>query len=461
VITELRIQRFKSWRDTGPIRMAPLTGFFGPNSTGKTAILHFLLMLKQTVETNDRKRVLHLGDEHTDVDLGTSHDIAHRHELPTTLEYAIGWELPYWIGIRRAEYEYEEACSLNNLRFDAAIAIHPDRIYVENFNYRYYEDFHREDLRRIGMQRTDEYSCYELILDGIEPCRKRMLQTPPGHADEVFFPIKGYGFPQLFINQARDDINLSDIVALYESLFREIHYLGPLRDEPRRIYRWSGETPQSVGKHGELAVPALLSRQTPDFYRGEDTPETIGQIVAGWLRELGLIHSFTVRPIAEHRQEYEVYVQMTAGAPEVLLTEVGSGIAQILPVLVLCYYAKTGSTIILEHPELHLHPLAQTGLADVLIDVIQNRGVQIILESHSEHLLLRLQRRIAEEQLAPNDAALYFCELDEAGDSRLTPLTLNEFGSITNWPPKFFGDEFAELQAMGEAEMRRKMKASA
>lgn len=457
MITELRMQRFKSWPDTGPIRMAPLTGFFGPNSTGKTAILHFLLMLKQTVETNDRKRVLHLGDEHTDVDLGTSHDIAHRHELPTTLEYSIAWEFPDWMAIYRKE---SQTFSANNLRFDAAIAIRQEHMYIEHFNY-HIQDNLLENYHP-GMQRTDEYSCYELILDGIEPCRKRMLQTPPGHADEVFFPIKGYGFPQLFINQARDDINLSDIVALYEYLFREIHYLGPLRDEPRRIYRWSGETPQSVGKHGELAVPALLSRQTPDFYRGEDNPpQTIGEIVAGWLRELGLIHSFTVRPIAEHRQEYEVRVQLTSGAPEVLLTEVGSGIAQILPVLVLCYYADTGSTIILEHPELHLHPLAQTGLADVLIDVIQNRGVQIILESHSEHLLLRLQRRIAEEQLSPNDAALYFCELDEAGDSRLTPLTLNEFGSITNWPPKFFGDEFAELQAMGEAEMRRKMKASA
>ena len=68
----------------------------------------------------------------------------------------------------------------------------------------------------------------------------------------------------------------------------------------------------------------------------------------------------------------------------------GIGVSQVLPVLVLCYYVPEGSTIILEQPELHLHPSVQAGLADVFIDVIKHRNVQILLESHSEHLLRRL-----------------------------------------------------------------------
>ena len=67
-------------------------------------------------------------------------------------------------------------------------------------------------------------------------------------------------------------------------------------------------------------------------------------------------------------------------------------------VLAQCYYAPEGSILILEQPEAHLHPKAQSELADVLIDVVKNRNIQIILESHSEHLLLRLMRRIAEEE---------------------------------------------------------------
>ena len=58
MITRLRMQNFKSWRDTGELEIAPLTGLFGTNSSGKTSILQMLLMLKQTVESPDRKQVL-------------------------------------------------------------------------------------------------------------------------------------------------------------------------------------------------------------------------------------------------------------------------------------------------------------------------------------------------------------------------------------------------------------------
>ena len=70
-----------------------------------------------------------------------------------------------------------------------------------------------------------------------------------------------------------------------------------------------------------------------------------------------------------------------------------------------------GSILILEQPEAHLHPKVQSELADVLIDVVKNRKVQIILESHSENLLLRLMRRIAEEKMLADDTALYFCQI--------------------------------------------------
>ena len=122
----------------------------------------------------------------------------------------------------------------------------------------------------------------------------------------------------------------------------------------------------------------------------------------------------------------------------------GIGVSQVLPVLVLCYYVPEGSTIILEQPELHLHPAAQARLADVLIDVIKNRNIQILLESHSEHLLRRLQRRIAEEVICPDDTALYFCEMRD-GESKLRKLKVDMFGEIENWPEDFFGDLLGEL----------------
>ena len=130
--------------------------------------------------------------------------------------------------------------------------------------------------------------------------------------------------------------------------------------------------------------------------------------------------------------------------------------SQILPALVLCFYAPEGSTVILEQPEIHLHPLAQAGLADALIDAYQKRGVQIIVESHSEHLLRRLQRRISEGTISQNHVGMYFCSQDSGGASQIDRLELDKFGNIANWPENFFGDQFGEIAAMSEAAMKRR-----
>jgi len=93
MITEMRAQKFKSWLDTGPMRLAPITGLFGTNSSGKTSLLQLLLMLKQTVDSSDRQRVLNTGDDRTYVDLGTFYDIIHAHEIPGALSLSIAWGL--------------------------------------------------------------------------------------------------------------------------------------------------------------------------------------------------------------------------------------------------------------------------------------------------------------------------------------------------------------------------------
>ena len=100
---------------------------------------------------------------------------------------------------------------------------------------------------------------------------------------------------------------------------------------------------------------------------------------------------------------------------------------------------------------MRFHPLAQAALADVIIQAATHRKVQVILESHSEHLLLRLQRRIAEQAVSADDVKLYFCDAPR-GVSTLTPLELDLFGNIRNWPDKFMGDAFGET---AQAELAR------
>jgi predicted ATPase len=138
----------------------------------------------------------------------------------------------------------------------------------------------------------------------------------------------------------------------------------------------------------------------------------------------------------------------------VLLTDVGFGVSQVLPVVTLLQYVPRRSTVILEQPEIHLHPLAQANLADVIINAAIHRGVQVIVESHSEHLLLRLQRRIAEEQIGSDDVALYFCDITDRG-SVLERLQLDLLGKIENWPMNFMGDAFGEAAEAEKARLRR------
>ena len=116
--------------------------------------------------------------------------------------------------------------------------------------------------------------------------------------------------------------------------------------------------------------------------------------------------------------------------------------------------------ILLEQPELHLHPRAQADLGDLLIDAL-SEGHQFLIETHSEHLLLRLRRRIAETtvkpnetqyRLTPDDLAVYYVER-WGGKSRVHEVTVNEVGQIPEPPEgfrRFFSDDYDEMMAIAE-----------
>jgi predicted ATPase len=275
-------------------------------------------------------------------------------------------------------------------------------------------------------------------------------------------PVKCYGFPDQVRAYYQNAGFLSDCELAFEEQLRRVYYLGPLRAYPERRYTWAGGQPSDMGQAGEMAVHAILSSRDRGERiskgRGKDRA-TLEEYVAEWLQRLGLIAEFHVEAVAEGSQLFQVKVKKFAGGPKSLITDVGFGVSQILPVVVLCFYVPEGATVILEQPEIHLHPGVQANLADMLIDAHRKRGVQIIVESHSEHLLRRLQRRIAEDTLRKDDVALFFCEAGLRG-SKLTPLDLDLLGNITNWPEDFFGDEFGEIAAMSKAAQDRKKKAA-
>jgi predicted ATPase len=453
MIREFRVTNFKSWQDTQQLRFAPLTVFFGPNSSGKTSILQLLLMLKQTVESTDRKLVLRTGDDNSIVDLGKYSDLIYRHNVDLRLGISLSWDLLERLKIKNPEKKDENLFEVKSLLFQVDIEGKTGIPNVRKFTY----SFEGNKFGMENMGGTGKKSGYRLISKPYE------AKKQPGRPWPLPSPMKFYGFPDEVNTYFQNVSFLSDFVLEFEGLFgRRMAYLGPLREYPKRIYTWAGEEPPDVGRRGELAVAAILAASGRGKYISlgyHKRKLTLEQRIAYWLKEMGIIDSFSVSPISKGRKEYEVKIRKTKNGPDVLITDVGFGLSQVLPVLVLCYYVKEGSILLLEQPELHLHPLAQSWLADVFIEVVKNLNVQLIVESHSEHFLRRLQRRIAEEKISVDKTALYFCRMQNSS-STTEKLDVDMFGDIRNWPKDFFGDEMGELTAKTKAAMQRQGETS-
>ena len=464
MLTRLRLERFKSWYDTGDIALAPITGLFGANSSGKTSLIQALLLVKQTADSRDRTSIFHFGDGRMYTDLGDFQSVIHGRYATSTMKLALDWTRPQPIEIHDTDTDRRVVRS-DRMGFEVASrqveSSSGMSLAVEEMSYRAGDAVF--GMGRIARdERRSPDAKYDLFAaaafpDGTEFEFKRRR----GHPWKVFPPSKCYGFSDRVRASFQNAGFLSDLEFALEECMGGMYYVGPLRVPPRRRYIWVGEQPDHVGQEGEHAVQAILAaeKRGDRIGRGRGRRKaTLEEYTAHWLRELGLIHEFRVVPISEDRRVFEVRIRKSSNpkSTEVLITDVGFGISQVLPVIVQCFYVPEGSTVIFEQPDIHLHPSVQAGLADVFIDAWKKRGVQIIVESHSEHLLNRLQRRIAEEGVSQDDVGLFFCW---AGDSdrasSLTRLELDTYGNIRNWPKDFFGDRFGEVVAMSEAGLRR------
>ncbi len=458
MLTRLRIKNFKAWRDTGDVRLAPFTLLFGTNSSGKSSLHQFLLMLQQTAESPDRRRVLHTGDANTPVDLGGYVDLVAGRDVRRALEFELGWTLPKELDVE--DVKSGASTSGSRMWFEAKLGASgsaPPKLHVERFRYALNGD---GDELVIGLERNAD-GTYKVTSNGFTPVKTMGRKWPVGQ------PSHFHGFPDDLQNRFQNLAFVADLTLELEEQLAALAYLGPLRERPVRLYRWSGEEPGHVGWRGERTVEALLAGQSRSFnMKPHRALKPLQVLVAEWLKRLGVIDSFSVKPIGPGREEYEVRVKAPGRAQEVLLTDVGFGVSQVLPVIAQCFYAPPRSTLIFEQPEIHLHPAVQAGLADLFLDAIRARennaarNVQVIVESHSEHLLRRLLRRVAEGEIEPDALALYCVRPGRTG-SEIVPLELDVLGNVLNWPEGFFGDQTTDIIEQTRAARRRRRGATA
>ena len=452
MLTRMKLDNFKAWREAD-LQFGKVTGFFGTNSAGKSSLLQLLLLLKQTRNATDRGLVLDFGEPDDLANLGTFKDVVHAHDEKAQIRWLLEWKLPKMLAVYESVgFSEDNVLVDDSLQTRCAVGLRRGRPWSYELAYRFCGvEFKLQP--KGGRERE-----FKLETDSNEI---RFVRNQ-GRAWPVPHPIKTHLFPDQTRTFYQNANFLGDFELAYEKLMDSIYYLGPLRDHPQREYHWSGSSPDGVGQYGERTIDAMLAATRDNQmrslgYRRRKMP--FQAMIAYWLKELGLIHEFRLGEIAKGTNLYRAMVRTSRSSVPTALTDVGFGVSQVLPALVLLYYVPNGSTVLMEQPEIHLHPSVQSGLADVMLTVAKTRNVQIVVESHSEHLMRRLQRRVAEEKASAEDVKLYFVSMSRRG-AQHSDLALNEWGEIENWPDNFFGDEMGEIAATTKASLRRKLRKS-
>ncbi|MDH3890583.1 MAG: DUF3696 domain-containing protein [candidate division Zixibacteria bacterium] len=457
MIRDLKIGNFKCWSDTGTIRMSPITLFFGTNSSGKSSIGQFLMMLRQTVDSPDRKAVFYTGGKNSAVQLGSYQDMVYQRDSGASISFDYTWDLASSLKIK-------DPISLKSftgtqLEF-AAVAGMKDEgqktLILNQLKYILKDDEETALSIQMALRQTTRIE-YEVDAENYTLVRNQ------GRAWYPKSPVRFYGFPDEVVAYYQNAAFVQELNLVHENLFRSLCYLGPLRTKAERLYSWTGTEPEQVGYSGENTVAAMLAAKNRKISFGyKQTAKPFQQLIAEELTKMGLIERFQVNAISKQRQEYEVKVCTKGSEDWVDLPDVGFGVSQVLPVLVQCFYAPRNSIIIMEQPEIHLHPSAQAALADVMIDVMNSRedgsdrNIQLIVETHSEHFLRRLQRRIAEGTISTNKVSAYFSDVSKM-PARLDTLQIDMFGNIMNWPENFFGDDMGDITAQAKAAMEKRI----
>jgi predicted ATPase len=451
MLRRLTFTNFKTW-EKAEIEFGQITGLFGTNSSGKTSLIQFLLMLKQTKEATDRALSLELNGNY--VKLGLFADAVFGHEEARTIKWSLSFQMAKELVIvDPAQKRGQALIRAKSIKVDGVVAAKGGAPLSQELKYTVGNDGKDAPRQVISLFPKGKGDGFDLKAEGTH---FRFIRTQ-GRAWTLPGPVKSYAFPDQARTYFQNASFLSDLEAAFENTLDNIFYLGPLRDYPQRDYLWTRSRPHDVGFKGEKAIDAILAATEVGETRvikGRRGSKSFQEVIAYWLSEMSLIDQFEVVEIKKGSNRWQAHVRVRPGSPDALLTDVGFGVSQVLPVITLLYYVPEGATVILEQPEIHLHPLAQARLADVIINVAERRNVQVIVESHSEHLLLRLQRRIAEEQISADKVKLYFCEI-EGRASRASPLVLDLFGNIVNWPDSFMGDAFGETAEAEKARLRR------
>ena len=466
MIKTMRLQKFKAFEDTGVLELKPMTVLAGPNSGGKSSILQSLLLLKQTLE----------GPPEIDLNLdGRYLQFSGFNELTfgrpslARSEVAFSFEtlthMPRELILRHftdptisGDSKFVPMDSKIDLRFrykrrDGKSAVVVDQFRVAS---------HVQGTKGPYLQGKLVKEKYRITATG-----KGIRRPPKPLKSKDIDTVHGMHFIPHHITFVSDADNphkrpmMLDPIFLYPffSLTNEIQdnlkYLGPLRDRPQRAYLHSGNPTTEIGESGQYAAQILwLEKDSRLEYLpalGQESKKvTLIEAVNEAFLNLGMIQPIDVK--SEKSIVYQILFRLagTESSKAVTITDVGFGVSQLLPILLLGLRSDKSATLLLEQPEIHLHPKLQANLADFLLTLTE-QGRRVIVETHSDHFINRLRRRIAEDpadELRNKVSILFVHPPKDGRGANIEPLQVDRFGVIENWPPDFLPESADEAEAI-------------
>lgn len=427
-ITSIAVSGFKSLRDETRIAIRPLTVLAGANSSGKSSIMQPLLMLKQTLDSpNDPGALLLNGQnvDFSDPDQFLSADSKSR-EFKIELEFDRGLGITGIYAATRdntveiSEITYKSVESITHLTptLHGAELVDqlPPKIKIRGMTDQslFGDEFEWQVIRR---------RCFLL---------PTLANTMSETSD--FSPTRGLASFEFDATVAQHIYHISRVI-----------HLSGFRGNPRRAYPRTTVVEFPFSGTFEYYAASVIEH----WFRQKH--ENVHQLV-DHLKLLRLSDTIEVLPASTTVElrvnRFPVNPNRVSEPDTVNIADVGFGVSQALPVLVALLVAEPGQLVYIEQPELHLHPRAQVALAQVLADAA-NRGVRVVIETHSDLVLLGIQTLVAKKALAADDVIFHWFTRNAEGVTQVDSTDLDELGRYNNTKWK---EDFGDIRLQAQSE---------
>jgi predicted ATPase len=491
MINTFSLKHFRGFEKSGPIPIRPLTCIVGRNSSGKSSILQALLLLRQSMEQRPLgSSVPQLNLRGPLIEAGDFRDLAHGHDVNTPVTFSFDLAVPehpfqsvglplvtldvprpshtrYWNPYSRpVPSSRDQPLTGKTRQASVSFDFLPEPPFgptLTGLTLAVPGTGEAHFVRTTGERRIQHWRAY---LTGL-PSRSLGISFPPWSFIPEIHPRGRRAATRSRETRRRFNRFLDTSQrALWHltSLLSEVRLVGPFRTPPARRYTFTGFGAPDTGVTGERAADLLIT---------EKLLRTAGHLQSGvsfWLRRLGLARAIRVRDVARRSNIFSLEVFGAGTAKSANFADVGFGISQVLPVLVQGLLVPRGAIYIVQQPELHLHPDAQASLADFFL-YLASQGITTLVETHSEYLLLRLRRRLAEgvrslrgglprdsspktQAIGPDQVSVIYIG-EEAGRAEARVLEIGDSFQFENLPPGFMSqaidDRLLLMKALGRA----------